>query len=335
MLLHRIRRRELIGLLGGAAAFAACPLPLRAQQRPMPVIGFLTTIASDSVGGRLRGFRQGLKEAGFVEGENVAVEYRWAENRLDRLPAMGAELVQRQVAVIVTTGGATAAIAAKALNTTIPVVFSIPEDPVKLGLVASLARPGGNMTGINFVIGELLAKRLELLREFVPAAKNVAAFVNPANAARAATQAREIETAAHALGMQARLFETGSARDINAAFATLARERPDALFVSADPFFVGRRVQLANLASRHAIPSSGSGREFVEAGGLMSYGIDIIDAYRQIGVYAGRVLKGVKPADLPVMQSTKFELVVNAQTATMLGLTVPSTLLSTADEVIE
>jgi putative ABC transport system substrate-binding protein len=335
MLLQRIRRRELIGLLGGAAAFAACPLPLRAQQPPMPVIGFLTTIASDSVGGRLRGFRQGLKEAGFVEGENVAVEYRWAENRLDRLPAMGAELVQRQVAVIVTTGGATAAIAAKALNTTIPVVFSIPEDPVKLGLVASLARPGGNMTGINFVIGELLAKRLELLREFVPAAKNVAAFVNPANAARAATQAREIETAAHALGMQARLFETGSARDINAAFATLARERPDALFVSADPFFVGRRVQLANLASRHAIPSSGSGREFVEAGGLMSYGIDIIDAYRQIGVYAGRVLKGVKPADLPVMQSTKFELVVNAQTATMLGLTVPSTLLSTADEVIE
>jgi putative ABC transport system substrate-binding protein len=335
MLLQRIRRRELIGLLGGAAAFAGCPLPLRAQQRPMPVIGFLTTIAADGFGERLRGFRQGLKEAGFVEGENVAVEYRWAENRLERLPELGADLVRRQVSVIVATGGTAGATSAKALNTTIPIVFGIPEDPVKLGLVASLARPGGNMTGVNFFVGELLAKRLELLRELVPAAKNVAVFVNPANAARAATQEKEIAAAARALGMQARLFETANGNDINAAFATIARERPDALFVSADPIFVGRRVQLANLASRHAIPSSFSARDIVEAGGLMSYGTNITDAYRQIGVYSGRVLNGAKPADLPVLQSTKFELVINAQTAAMLGLTVPPSLLSIADEVIE
>ena len=283
----------------------------------------------------MRAFRQGLKEAGYVEGENVAIEPRWAENRLDRLPALGSELVRRRVSVITASGGTAGAIAAKALNTTIPIVFGIPEDPVKLGLVASLARPGANMTGVNFFSGEVLAKRLELLRELVPAALRVAVFVNPANAARAETQVNELQTAARAMGLQTQIFNTSTGREINGAFTTFAHDRPDALFVSADPFFVIRRIQLANLAARHAIPSSFSVRDNVQAGGLMSYGTDISDAYRQMGVYTGRVLKGAKPADLPVVQSTKFELVINAQTATMLGLTVPPQLLARADEVIE
>jgi putative ABC transport system substrate-binding protein len=283
----------------------------------------------------LPAFRDGLRESGFVEGENVAIEYRWADNKLDRLPALAAELVRRQVSVIIASGGTAGAIAAKALNTTIPVVFGIPEDPVKLGLVASLARPGGNMTGVNFFAGEVLAKRLELLRELVPQASRMAVFVNPANAARAETQVNELQTAARAMGLQTQIFNTSNSREINAAFATLANERPDALFVSADPFFTIRRVQLANLAARHGIPSSFSVRDNAQAGGLMSYGTDISDAYRQMGVYTGRVLKGAKPADLPVVQSTKFELVINAQTATMLGLNVPPQLLARADEVIE
>src|SRR5262245_33890750 len=328
-----MRRREFITLLGGAAV--SWPLRAHAQQRAMPIIGFLSTVSPDGYEDRVGAFRQGLKEAGYVEGENVAIEYRWAENKLDRLPALAAELARRKVSVISASGGTAGAIAAKALNTRIPVVFGIPEDPVKLGLVASLARPGGNMTGVNFFAGEVLAKRLELLRELVPEASRVAVFVNQANAARAETQVNELQTAARAMGVQLQIFNTSTSGEINAAFATLAQERPDALFVSADPFFNVRRVQLANLAARHAIPSSFSVRDNAQAGGLMSYGTDISDAYRQIGIYTGRVLKGAKPADLPVLQSTKFELVINAQTATMLGLTVPPSLIARADEVIE
>jgi putative ABC transport system substrate-binding protein len=327
-----MRRRNFLALLGGAAAW---PLAARAQQAAMPVIGFLSSVSPDGFEDRLRAFRQGLKEVDYVEGENVAIEYRWAENRLDRLPTLGGELVRRQVSVITASGGTAGAIAAKALNTTIPIVFGIPEDPVKLGLVASLARPGSNMTGVNFFAGEVLAKRLELLRELVPQTSRVAVFVNPANPARAETQVNELQTAARAMGLQTRIFNTSTGREINAAFATFAQEPPDALFVSADPFFVVRRIQLANLAARHGLPSSFSVRDNAQAGGLMSYGTDISDAYRQIGVYTGRVLKGAKPADLPVLQSTKFELVLNVQTATMLGIEIPSTLLARADEVIE
>ena len=328
-----MKRREFLYLLGGAAA--AWPLAARAQQPAMPVIGFLGAVSPDGLTERLRGFRQGLKESGYGEGENVAIEYRWADNRLDLLPGLATDLVRKRVAVIVATGGTAPAIAAKAATTTIPIVFMVPEDPVQLGLVASLSRPGGNLTGANIFIGELVPKRLELLREFVPAMTRVAVFVNPANPARAASQVKEAEQAGRAMGLQIQVFNAGTGREINAAFVALARERPDALFVGPDPFFVARRVQLATMAARHAIPTSFSVREFAEAGGLMSYGTNIVDAYRHAGVYAGRVLKGAKPADLPVVQSSKFELVINAQTALMLGLTVPSSLLATADEVIE
>jgi putative tryptophan/tyrosine transport system substrate-binding protein len=283
----------------------------------------------------VRGFGQGLKEAGYTEGENVAVEYRWAENQLDRLPTLVADLVRKRVAVIVATGGTAPAIAAKAATTTIPIVFTAPDDPVELGLVASLSRPGGNLTGTYFVVGELVPKRLELLREFVPAMTHVAVLVNPANPARAESQVKEAESAGRQMGLRIQIFNAGTGREINAAFATLARERPDALLVSPDPFFVVRRVQLATLAARHAIPTSFSNRDPVEAGGLMSYGPNIAGAYHQAGVYAGRILKGAKPADLPIVQSSKFELVINAETARMLGLTVPDKLLVAADEVIE
>jgi len=284
-----MRRREFITLLGGAAA--ASPVPVGAQQQPIPVIGFLSTVAPEGFSDRLRGFREGLREAGYMEGNNVLIEYRWAENRLDRLPGLGADLVQRQVSVIVASGGTAGALAAKALNTTIPVVFGIPEDPVELGLVASLSRPGGTMTGVNFFVGEVLAKRLELLREVVPSAKRVAVFVNAGNATRARLQVGQLEQAAVAMGLTTRIFETGTSQAINAAFARIADELPDALFVSADPLFPTRRVQLATMAARHALPSSFSVREIVDAGGLMSYGPNIIDAYRQMGIYAGRVLK--------------------------------------------
>jgi putative ABC transport system substrate-binding protein len=328
-----MRRREFIALLGSAAA--AWPLTAGAQQRPMPVIGFLNTVEGGGFSDRVRGFRAGLKETGFIEGENVAIEYRWAENRLERLPELGAELVRRQVSVMVASGGSAAALAAKALNTNIPIVFGIAEDPVALGLIASLSRPGGTMTGVNFFVGELLAKRLEMLRELVPTAKRIAVLVNPQDSARAQIQVKQLEEAARAMGIAPRLFETGSKEAINAAFANFADERPDALFVSADPLFPARRVQLAMLTARHAIPSSFSVREVVDVGGLMSYGPNVPEAYRQIGVYTGRVLKGARPADLPVLQSNKFELVINLQTARMLGLTVPPSLLSIADEVIE
>jgi putative ABC transport system substrate-binding protein len=327
-----MKRRTFISLLGGAAA--AWPLAARAQQ-PLPVIGFLGAVSPTGFSDRLQAFHQGLRDTGYAEGANVAIEYRWADNQLDRLPAMAADLVRRQVAVIVTSGGTVPTIAAKAATTTIPIVFAIPEDPVKLGLVASLARPGGNLTGVNFFFGELVPKRLELLRELVPAMTRVAVFVNPANPARAQLHAREAETAGRAMGLHIQVFNVGSSGEIDAAFATLGRERSDALFVSPDPFFTVRRVQLATLAARHAIPSSFPAREPVEAGGLISYGPNVNDAFRQTGVYTGRVLKGAKPGDLPVLQSTKFELVINARTAQMLGLTVPPSLLATADEVIE
>jgi putative tryptophan/tyrosine transport system substrate-binding protein len=329
-----MRRRQFITLLGGAAA--AWPLAARAQQAAMPVVGFLDQRSPDiSMDVYLRAFHRGLKDTGYVERENVAIEYRWAENQMDRLPALAAELVRRQVAVIVATGGPPSALAAKATTTTIPIVFDVAQDPVRLGLVASLAQPGGNLTGISFFNTELSAKRLELLREMVPAANRVAVLVNPSSAANTETTLRDVETAARTIGIQIRVLNASTSREIDAAFATFARERHDALFVGGDGFFTSRRVQLANLASRYAVPATFAVREIAEAGGLMSYGTNIPDSFRQVGVYIGRILKGAKPSDLPVVQATKFELVVNAQTARMLGLTVPPSLLAVADEVVE
>jgi putative ABC transport system substrate-binding protein len=332
-----MRRREFITLLGGAAAALSMlwPLGTRAQQPAMPVIGFLNSTSPDTQADRLRAFREGLKETGFVEGANVAIEYRWAENQIDRLPALAAELVRRQVAVVVATGGTVTPLAAKAAITSIPIVFIVPEDPVKLGLVASLARPGGNLTGINFFNAELTAKRLERLRELVPGAARVAVLVNPASATATETTLRAVEAAARALGLQIQVLNAGTSREINAVFASFEHERPDALFVGGDPFFNSRRVQFATLAAHHSIPTTYTSREFAEAGGLMSYGTSFPDTFRQAGVYAGRILKGAKATDLPVVQASKFELVINAETARMLGLHVPPSLLATADEVIE
>ena len=281
----------------------------------------------------MRAFRQGLKDAGYVEGESVAIEYRWAENQIDRLPGLAAELVRRRVAVIV-AGGPPAALAAKSATTTIPIVFGVGNEPVRLGLVASLARPGGNLTGINFFAAELAAKRLELLREMVPAAALVAVLVDPAFPL-SEFLVRDAETAARAMKLQIQLHSAKTSEEISSAFAAMARERPDALFVGTGPFFASRRVQLALLAGRHLVPAIYGQRIYADAGGLMSYGASLTDVYRHMGVYAGRILKGAKPADLPVMQSSKFELVINAETARMLGLTVPATLLASADVVIE
>jgi len=327
----RINRREFITLLGGAAV--AWPLAARAQQPAMPVIGFLHSSSPEPY--RLRAFRQGLKDAGFIEGENVAIEYRWADSQIDRLPALAAELVQRRVAVIAASGGTPSILAAKAATTTIPIVFALAEDPVRLGLVASLARPSGNLTGINFFGTELAAKRLELLRELVPGAIRIAVLVDPTNATNTETTVRGVEAAARAKGLQIQVLNASNSREVDATFATLASERPDALLVGSTAFLADRRVQLAQLAARHAVPAIYVDRQFAEVGGLMSYGASLGDAFRQVGVYSGRILKGAKPADLPVLQSTKFELVINAPTARMLGLTVPPTLLATADEVIE
>jgi putative tryptophan/tyrosine transport system substrate-binding protein len=328
-----MKRREFMTLLGGAVA--AWPLAARAQQAAMPVIGFLHPASPDTYADRLRAFRQGLKEAGFVEGENVAVEYRWAENQFDRLPALATELVRRPVAVIVTTGGPVPALAAKSASATIPIIFAVPDDPVRLGLVASLARPGGNATGINFFSDELTAKRLGLLRELVPAATRVAVLVNPVTAVASPTMLPELEAAARAMGLQIQVVNANTNSEIDAAFATLTRVRPDALFVTGGPFLLSRRVQLALLAVRHAVPASYGSREYVEFGGLMSYGASQPDVLRQVGVYAGRILKGAKPADVPVLQAVKFELVINQQAARAIDLTVPPTLLAHADEVIE
>ena len=325
-----MRRREFITFLGGAAA--AWPSGARAQQAAMPVIGFLNAQSSDTIANRLRAFRQGLKDAGYVEGENVTIEYRWAEGRYEQLPAQAADLVRRQVAVIVANGPAAAV--AKAATTTIPIVFLVSQDPVRLGLVNSLARPGGNATGINFFVGELMGKQLSLLRELLPGALRIAVLINPRYAASASATA-DVESAAHAMGLQARILNASHSREIIDAFTTIARDHHEALLVGPDPYFVQRRTQLVTLAARHAIPTSYNVRDYVEAGGLMSYGTNTVDAYRQVGVYAGRILKGTKPADLPVVQASKFELVINLATAMMLGLEVPPALIARADEVIE
>jgi putative tryptophan/tyrosine transport system substrate-binding protein len=327
-----VNRRSFITLLGGATV--TWPLAARAQQPAMPVIGFLHPTSPDTPADRLRGFRQGLKDTGYVEGENVTIEYRWADGRNDRLPALAAELARRRVAVIATIGNVPA-FAVKAVTTTIPIVFVVAEDPVMLGLVASLSRPGGNLTGVNVFNAELTAKRLELLRELVPAATRVAVLVNPVNARTTAATLRDVEPAARRMGLQIQVINASTSREINAAFATFVRERPDALFVDPDPFLTSRRVQLVHLATLHKVPAAYPVRDYAEAGGLMSYGSNITETFRQIGVYTGRILKGAKPADLPVVQAGKFELVINAETARMLGLDVPPTLLARADEVIE
>jgi ABC-type uncharacterized transport system substrate-binding protein len=327
----KLKRREFILALGGAAAW---PIAARGQQAAMPVIGFLDTRSPDAVAGRLRAFREGLKETGYVEGENVAILYRWAEGQIDRLPELAADLVRRQVAVI-TPAGASSIFAAKAATSTIPIVFVTGDDPVGLGLVASLARPGANLTGIGFFTTELAAKRMELLRELLPKAVRVAVLVNPAQAATTEATLREVEPAARTMGLQIQVFNANASHEIDAAFESMGRERPDALFVGATAFLNARVVQLAQLAAFNRLPAIYGLREYAEAGGLMSYGANIADAFRQAGVYTGRILKGAKPADLPVVQASKFELVINAPTARMLGLTVPDKLLALADEVIE
>ena len=324
-----IGRRELLVALGGAAAW---PLAAQAQQAAMPVIGFLS-LSRDVY--RLRAFRQGLKDAGFIEGENVVIEYRWADDQIDRLPALATELARRQVAVIATIGGVSPAFAAKAATTTIPIVFLAGEDPVKLGLVASLARPGGNLTGINVFSIELAAKRLEQLRELVPGATRIAVLVDPTNAAGTESTLKGVEAAVGGMGLQIQVLNASTIREIDAAFTTLVTERPNALLVQQGGFFVDRRAQLAQLAAHHSVPVIHVDRLYPEVGGLMSYGASLTDGYRHVGVYTGRILKGAKPADLPVVQSSKFEFVINASTARMLGLTVPEKLLVAADEVIE
>ena len=326
-----MKRRDFITLLGGAAAW---PIAARAQQPAMPVIGFLDPRSPDAMADRLPAFRQGLKEVGYVEGENVTIVYRFAEGQLDRLPELAADLVRRRVTVIAASAQP-AAIAAKPATTTIPIGFIVAEDPVRLGLVVSLARPGGNLTGINIFSGELTAKRLELLREMVPGAARIAVLVNPANATLAETTLRDVQPAASAMGLQIQVLNASTSSEINAAFATFERERPDALFVGTDPFFTSRRAQMVQLAARHMVPAAYHARHYPEIGGLMSYGSNVADGLRQLGVYTGRILKGAKPADLPVVQASKFELVINAETARMLGLTVPPTLLARADEVLE
>jgi len=325
-----MRRRKFIALLGGAAAW---PLAARAQSAAMPVVGFVSNSAPDA--GRVAAFRKGLGEAGTVEGQNVTVEYHWLSGQFDRLPSLMADLVRRRVAAIATPASNIAALAAKAATTTIPIVFGVGEDPVKLGLVASLARPGANATGINFFAQETTAKRLGLLHDLVPKALRIVVLVNPANAPTAEATLRDIPEAARAIGLQIQFLNASTGREIEAAFATLVRDQADALFVGSDGFFVGRRVQLATLATYYRIPAAHPARESVEVGGLMSYSADAADSFRQVGVYTGQILKGAKPADLPVLQSTKFEFVINAQTARLLGIEVPNALQLLADEVIE
>jgi putative tryptophan/tyrosine transport system substrate-binding protein len=328
-----MRRRDFIkGIVGSASAW---PLAARAQQPTMPVVGFVDGGSLDVSVTRAAAFRKGLNETGTVEGQKVTVEYHYLEGHYDRLPALMADLVRRQVAVIATTGSAPAALAAKAATATIPIVFGIGEDPVRLGLVASLARPGGNATGINFFFTEVIPKRLKLLHDLVPKAVRIAVLVNPANASTAEPTVREVQAAAPAMGLQIQILNATTIGEIDAAFASLAREHPDALYVAPDAFFTSRRVQFVTLTARERIPASYSARESVTAGGLMSYGTDLADTYHQIGVYTGKILLGAKPADLPVVQETKFEFVINMQTARALGIEVPSGVLSIADEVIE
>jgi putative tryptophan/tyrosine transport system substrate-binding protein len=327
-----VLRREFIAGLGSAAAW---PLAARAQQPTLPVIGFVNSGSAETSAGNVAAFRKGLGETGYVEGQNVTVEYHYLEGQFDRLRALMADLVRRRVAVIATPGANAASIAAKAATATIPIVFGASDDPVKDGLVASLARPGGNATGTNGFAVELVAKRLALLHELVPKAVRVAVLLNPANGTTAETTLRDVQEAARVIGLQIPVLNASTGPEIDAAFATLAGERPDAVFVSSDGFFTSRRVQIATLAARERIPAAYANRDLVVAGGLMSYGTDNEDRFRQAGVYTGKILNGAKPADLPVLQPTKFEFVINLKTANSLGLTIPETLLATADEVIQ
>jgi putative ABC transport system substrate-binding protein len=323
-----MQRREFITLLGGAATW---PLPARAQQPVVPVVAFVNGQSQENSVRRVGAFSQGLNEAGYVDGQNVTVEYHWLAGQYDRLPLLMADLVRRHVAVIATPGSNPAALAAKAATTTIPIVFGVGADPIELGLVASLARPGSNATGINFFV----AKRLGLLHDLVPKAIRIAVLVNPANASTAEAMLRDIPEAARAFGLQIQVLKASTSPEIEAAFATLVHDRLDALLVAPDGFFLSRRVQFATLATRHAIPAAYAVREHVEAGGLMSYGTDAQDMYRQAGVYTGQILKGARPADLPVLQSTKFEFVINLQTARALGIEVSNSIQLLADEIIE
>jgi putative ABC transport system substrate-binding protein len=327
-----MRRREFITLIGGAAI--GWPRAAHTQQLASPVIGFLDPRTPEVVAARLRGFRQGLKESGYVEGENVAIVYRWAEDQIDRLPALADDLVRRPVAVILASGPPSS-FAAKAATATIPIVFLVGNDPVQLGLTTSFSRPSGNMTGINIFNSEIVAKRLELLRDLVPGAARIAVLLNPADATLTEPQSKEVSNAARVMGLHIQVQNANTSAEINAAFEAIGRERPDGVLITSTPFLNGRQVQLAQLAAFHRVPAISALRDYAEAGGLISYGSNIVDAYRQIGVYVGRILKGAKPEDLPVVQSTKLELVINHQTARILGLTVPDKLLALADEVIE
>jgi putative tryptophan/tyrosine transport system substrate-binding protein len=327
-----MNRRALITLFGGAALW---PLPARAQQRSMPVIGYLGSESPDLFASRLRAFRHGLGTTGYDEGRNVAIEYRWAEGHNDRLPALAAELARRDVSVIAAPGSLAAALAAKAATATIPIVFETGADPITAGLVASLNRPGGNITGVSILDVELGPKRLELLHELVPTATIIAALVNPADAARAETTAKGFQTAASTLGLQLHILHASSDRDLNIVFASLIQLRAGGLVIGGEPFFNSRSEYLGALSIRHAVPAIYQIRAFAAAGGLMSYGSSLTDAYRTTGIYAGRILKGEKPAELPVQQASKIELIVNLKTAQALGLTVPLSLLGRADEVIE
>jgi len=328
-----MRRREFLGVLGGAAA--AWPAAARAQQPAMPVIGFVSGQSPQDSTHLGAAFRKALSENGYVEGQSVTVEYHWLDGQYDRAPALMADLVRRRVAVIATPGFTAGARAAKAATTTIPIVFGVADDPVKLGLVASLARPGGNATGINLLSAEVVAKRLSLLHDLVPKAARIAVLVNPANSSTTDATLAAMPEAARTLGLQIQVLHAGTNREIEATFAKLVRDRADALFVAPDAFFTSRRVQFATLAASRAIPAAYSNRAYPEVGGLMSYGPDTLEFYRQAGVYTGQILKGAKPADLPVLQSTKLEFVINMQTARALGIEVPNSLQLLADEVIE
>ncbi len=327
-----MNRRDMIALLGSAAAW---PLAARAQQSASPVIGFLHAQSLAGYREPVAAFHRGLAETGYAEGQNVAIEYRWAEGRYDRVPALATELVRRQVAVIVAGGGATTAVAVKAATATIPIVFHVGVDPVKVGLVMSLSRPSGNLTGVTITNVEIIAKRLELLHELVPAATSIAVLLNPTNSVGADAEIKELQAAARVLGLHLLILNASSSSEIEAAFASLVLERAGALLVSGDSLFITQYDRLAALAARYAVPAIYQSREATASGGLVSYGTDIPDSYRQVGVYAGRVLKGEKPADLPVQQATKIELVINLKTAKALSLTVPLALLTRADEVIE
>jgi putative ABC transport system substrate-binding protein len=327
-----VRRREFITLVGGAAV--AWPLAARAQQPAMPVIGFIRDGSAEGNARYVAGFRKGLGETGYVEGQNVTVEYHWLEGRYDRLPELLTDLVRRQVAVIATPGNVSSQ-AAKAATVTIPIVFEVGEDPVELGLVASFAKPGGNATGVNFLTSEVVAKRLRLLHDLLPKAIRIAVLVNPGNVIVTKSTVRDVQQAAPTMGLQTQIINATTIGEINAAFATMARERPDALFIAPDSLFTSRRVQLVTLAASDRIPAIYATRDPVEVGGLISYGPDVAEMFRQIGIYSGSILKGAKPADLPVLQSTKFELVINLTTAKALGLTIPAGVISIADEVIE